>query len=62
MKPSVALQVTYADFALTVLLDTLAHHKPELLTVFTALSKLKKSVEDLPNIQKWIANRPATSN
>lgn len=54
--------MTYADLAITVLLDTLTQHKPELLTLFTALAKLKKSVEELPNIEKWIANRPDTSN
>jgi hypothetical protein len=52
--------VTYADFAITVLLDALAAYKPEIPTAFKALSKLKQSVEQLPNIQKWMSSRPDT--
>ena len=55
-------QVTYADFAIAVMLDTLAQFKPELVSLFAALAKLKKSVEELPNIAKWIANRPDTTH
>lgn len=56
------LQVTYADLAIAVLLDALSKYKPEILVVFSSLTKLKKSVEELPNIEKWIANRPDTSH
>lgn len=52
--------MTYADFAISIMLDTLAVHKPEIVAVFKALAKLKKSVEELPNIEKWIATRPDT--
>lgn len=56
------LQVTYADLAITVLLDALAKYKPELLAAFPALGQLKTSVETLPNITKWMARRPDSSH
>ena len=44
------------------MLDTLGRFKPEILAHFAALGKLKTSVEQLPNIAKWIANRPDTAH
>ena len=54
------LQVTYADLAVAVLLEVLSQQKPELLAAFTNLGRIKRSVEDLPNIKAWIAKRPAS--
>ena len=53
-------QVTYADLAIFVLLETLAMHEPSILGKFPTLSKLKTSVEQLPAIEKWIKSRPDT--
>lgn len=55
-------QVTYADLAITILLDALSQYKPEILLAFTTLAQLKKNVEELPNIAKWIAKRPDTQH
>ena len=54
--------MTYADLAIAVLHDGLCAYKQELLTPFTALAKLKKSVEELPNVASWISKRPASSH
>lgn len=52
--------MTYADLAIAVMLDTLSKFTPQIVGLFATLSKLKKSVEELPNIEKWIANRPVS--
>lgn len=49
--------MTYADFALYLLFDYVA---PGLPDSFPTLVKLKASVEKLPNIAKWLKERPAT--
>ena len=54
------LKVTYADFAVYVLLETLEADSPSLLDNFPSLNKLKNSVQKLPNIDKWLKNRPVT--
>lgn len=48
---------TYADLAVYL---TLTRLQPEVVGRFTALSRLKKSVEKLPNIAKWVAEHPKT--
>ena len=48
---------TYADFAVYL---TLTRLQPEAVEKFTALTRLKNSVEKLPNIAKWIAEHPQT--
>lgn len=48
---------TYADFAVYL---TLTWLKPDAVEKFTALVRLKNSVEKLPNIAKWIAEHPQT--
>lgn len=53
-------QVTYADLAIAVLLQTLTANKSDLLDNFPTLAKLKTSVEQLPAIDKWIKGRPET--
>lgn len=58
----VGQNMTYADLAIAVLHDGLCAYKQELLTPFTALAKLKKSVEELPNVASWISKRPDSSH
>ena len=54
------MKVTYADFAVYVLLETLEADSPSLLDNFPSLNKLKNSVQKLPNIDKWLKKRPVT--
>lgn len=54
------LQVTCADLAIAVLLEALSNYNPQFLSPFSNLVKLKTSVEELPNIKKWMAARPET--
>ena len=53
-------QVTYADFAICVLLQVITTKQPSLLETFPALEKLKASVEQLPRIKEWMSKRPET--
>ena len=50
--------MTYADFAVYVLLEPAVSDTPTLLDRFPTLAKLKTSVEQLPNIAKWLKERP----
>ena len=55
--------VTYADFRVAQICDLVAMFcKPgsNFLDAFPAVGKLKKTVEGLPNIAKWIQERPKT--
>ena len=54
------MKVTYADFAVYVLLEALEADSPSLLDNFPSLNKLKNSVQKLPNIDKWLKKRPVT--
>ncbi len=54
------VQVTYGDFAVCVLLEALQSDTPTLLDHFPRLAKLKGSVEVLPNVRRWISERPQT--
>ena len=49
---------TYADFAVYL---TLTRLEPDVLERFTALARLRNSVEKLPNIARWIAQHPQTT-
>ncbi|KAL5481716.1 hypothetical protein EMCRGX_G021944 [Ephydatia muelleri] len=53
---------TYGDLCVFNVLDFLSTflHIPTVLEKFPALSQLKKNVESLPNIAKWIQTRPQT--
>lgn len=53
--------LTYADFRVVQTCDFLAMFcGPNFLDAYPAIVKLKKTVEALPNITKWIQERPKT--
>ena len=54
------LQVTYADFAVYVLIECILPDAPNLLDHFPHLSKLMETVEGLDKIKEWIQTRPET--
>lgn len=54
------MQITYADLAICVVLETLCQKQPALIDSFPTLKKLKTTVEQLPAIDKWIKIRPQT--
>ena len=53
-------KVTYADFAGYIALDVILQNDPNVLDRYPALKKLRTSVENLPNIAKWLQDRPKT--
>ena len=52
--------VTYVDFYITTTLDYVLPNCPDFSTKFPGVFKVKTAVEALPNIAKWIAERPKT--
>ena len=52
--------VTYIDISVVAALDYVLKAFPNFLDSYPGVSKLKESVETLPNIAKWIKNRPET--
>lgn len=58
--PCACAQVTYADFAVCVFLETVCGQKPDVLNHFPLLGKLKNAVENLPRIKVWLEERPKT--
>ena len=57
-------KVTYVDMYLALIADTLITFGggAQVLEPFPAITKLKASVEALPNIAKWIQERPKTEH
>ena len=53
--------MTYADFAVYVLMDVLKDHVEGILEKFPSLKKIFTAVGEQPNIQKWLAARPVTA-
>ena len=53
-------KVTYPDFCLTVVVDMIIKTGLSSLESYPAILKLKASTEALPNIAKWIKERPKT--
>ena len=53
-------RLTWPDLFLFDLLEGMVKYKPEALTNFPGLAKLKSNVETNPNIAKWLAERPQT--
>ena len=51
-------KVTYADFAFLEVSGYVFKVAPNLLDKYPALKKLKTSIENLPNIAKWLKERP----
>ena len=56
----VGSKATYGDFGVYLVLDHITATTPTVLDKYPALSQLKKNVESLPNIAKWIQTRPQT--
>lgn len=54
-------KLTWADFSMVIVLTYITALQPEILDNFPALKKLKETVESLPNIAKWINERPVTN-
>ena len=53
-------KVTYVDLKIALLGDVLTKVNEKTLEPFPAVAKLKTTVEALPNIAKWIKERPVT--
>ena len=53
-------RLTWPDLFLFDILEGIVKHRPEILTNFPGLAKLKTNVESDPNIAKWLAERPQT--
>ena len=53
-------QLTYADFAMYLLFEYAVANLPGSTENHPTLTKLKASVEKLPNIARWLRERPAT--
>ena len=51
-------QVTYADFAVYLTVDMITEKFPDVLEKYPTVAKLKASVAALPNISKWLKERP----
>ena len=51
-------KVTYVDMRIAVMMDFVLKASPNALDAFPAVAKLKAAVEALPNIAKWIKERP----
>ena len=55
-------KVSYVDFLFTTIISYIQVKAPNVLDNFPALKKLTESVLKLPNIAKWVKERPETSN
>ena len=57
-------KVTYVDMCLTLIADLVVTFSGEasILDAYPAVAKLKATVEALPNIAKWIKERPKTEH
>ena len=53
-------KLTWPDLFLFDILENVVKHRPEILTNFPGLIKLKNNVESDANIAKWLAERPQT--
>ena len=58
LLPTTYTQLTYADFYFYTALENILKQMPALLDDFPTLKKLRSSVEALPNIAKWLKERP----
>lgn len=55
-------KVSYVDFLFTHIVEYAQQVAPDILDNYPALKKLRESVKKLPNIAKWISERPQTAN
>lgn len=53
-------KVTYVDLSIVLTMGFIAMVNPSILDNYPAISKLKGTVESLPDIAKWIQERPKT--
>ena len=53
-------KLTWADLAFFNWICMISHRAPAILDRFPSLKKLKETVETLPNIAKWLKERPET--
>ena len=53
-------KVTYVDLKIAILGDALTKVNEQVLDAYPAVAKLRTTVETLPNIAKWIKERPVT--
>lgn len=53
---------TYADFSIYTAVEYVAKMDAEFFDKFPGVLKLKKAVEALPNIAKWLKERPKTDH
>ena len=53
--------VTWCDFLLVLTVEWLVKMAPDALKDFPGVSKLVDNVNNLPNIKKWIEERPKTA-
>lgn len=58
------LQLTYADFSLSLTLGFFVTHADcgAVVERFPGVSALKQAVENLPRIKEWIEKRPKTDH
>jgi len=54
--------LTWADLMLFTFVDMMKDLNPTLLEKFAGLSALMETVQEIPNIKKWIKNRPEGFN
>lgn len=57
-----AVQLTYADFAVFTAIDVLKLKMPDICKQLPSLATLCNSVSSLPAIQKWLETRPKTQS
>ena len=55
-----SVQVTYADFAVYMLMEHGVKIGLPVADDYPTLAKLKESVENIPSIAKWLKERPVT--
>ena len=54
-------KLTWADLKVAIAIDMVGSQYPEVLTNFPTLAKLKDTVWKLPNIAKWVTERPESA-
>ena len=55
-------KVTYVDLRIVNMLEFVLKMSPNALDAYPAITKLKAAVEALPNIAKWLKERPVTEH
>lgn len=55
-------KVSWADLCIYIILDWIMFVKPDVTDDYPGLGRLQKAVEALPNIAKWMKERPVTEH